>query len=186
VNYSEARDQIQTGDVLTFRGHTALALVTRVAQKLAGLGPNAGVTHCGVAVWVGGRLYSTEMDGRHNVLRPVSQHVANGNAFDVYRPIPSEAMVAQFDKATAEPIKYNFIELVQIGGRLVCTAILRIAGKRCLDSSAVSDRELVCSTFVSRWLQWAGWVSPAWLPKSPSPGELGAALGEPILRVGSK
>ena len=167
MNYEEVRERIQTGDVLGVRGRGAFPWLTRLVQRIGGLGGQSGITHVGVAWWVEGRLYSVEMDGRHNVLRPLSQHVADGCGVEVYRCPVVEAMPAQFDRATANPIKYSMPDLAKIGLRLI------LGGKTGSDD----DGDMVCSTFAARWLQWAGWLPPAGFPDMPSPGELCRALG---------
>jgi hypothetical protein len=173
MDYAAARIKINTGDVLAIRGRTAFAHLTALVQRLGGLGDLSSVSHMGIAWWVEGRLYSVEMDGRHNVLRPLSQHIAEGCGVDVYRcPVP-EAMAAQFDRATASPIQYSFADLIRIGARLI------FGGKTGSDG----DGAMVCSTFAARWLQWAQWVPPPGLAAMPSPGELCQALGTPSLTV---
>lgn len=173
MDYGKMRSKINTGDVLAIRGHTAFARLTAFVQRLGGLGELSGVSHMGIAWWVEGRLYSVEMDGRHNVLRALSQHIADGCVVGVYRcPVP-DAMAAQFDRATANPIKYSFADLVRIGARLI------FGGK----TSSDVDTEMVCSTFAARWLQWAQWVPPPGLAAMPSPGELCRALGAPAFTV---
>lgn len=173
MNYEEVRERIQTGDVLGVRGRGAFPWLTRSVQRIGGLGDLSGVTHVGVAWWVEGRLYSVEMDGRHNVLRPLSQHVADGCGVDVYRCPVVVALPAHFDRATANPIKYSLLDLLKIGMRLV------FGSKTGRDG----DGEMVCSTFASRWLQWAGWPPPTGFPDMPSPGELCRALGSPAYAI---
>lgn len=173
MRYEDARNQIKTGDVLGVRGRGAFSLVTRTVQRLGGLRNLSGITHVGVAWWVEGRLYSVEMDGRHNVLRPLSQHIADGCGVDVYRcPVP-DTMPAEFDRATANPIKYSLLDLLKIGARLI------FGGKTGSDD----EGDMVCSTFASRWLQWANWLPPPGLPAMPSPGELCRALGTPAFAI---
>jgi hypothetical protein len=175
MRYYDARDKIHTGDVLGIKGRTTLASFTRLAQRLGGLGDSSAITHCGVAWWVAGRLYCVEMDGAHNVLRPVSQHVRSSRGLEVYRPPPRLTMAAHFDAATYLPIKYSIWELAKIGGRLVF-------GLRTGQSAADA---LVCSTFTARWLQWAGWVPPDGFPAMPSPAEQCMALGAAVLVIDS-
>lgn len=174
MNYEEVRSQINTGDVLGVRGHGAFPWLIRIFQRLGGLGGLSPITHIGLAWWVEGRLYSVEMDGRHNVLRPLSQHLAAGYDVDVYRCPVATAMPAQFDRATATPIEYSFVDIVKIGLRL---SVGRKTGSE-------DDREMVCSTFAARWMQWAGWHPPRGFPDMPSPGELCRALGgQPAISI---
>lgn len=168
TNYREARLNIRTGDVLGVRGRGAFAWLTRSAQRIGGLRDRSGITHVGIAWWMKGRLYSVEMDGRHNVLRPLSQHIADGCRVDVYRcPVAAAAMPAQFDRAMRAPIRYGLTDLVKIALRL-------IFGRK---TGNDDKRDMVCSTFASQWLQWAGWPPPTGFPDMPSPGELCRALG---------
>lgn len=173
MTYEEVREQIKTGDVLGVRGRGFFSLITRTVQRLGGLRDQSGITHVGVAWWVEGRLYSVEMDGRHNVLRPLSQHVADGCGVDVYRCPVVVAMPAQFDRATANPIKYSLLDLLKIGLRL-------IFGSK---TGSDGDSDMVCSTFAARWLQWASWPPPTGFPDMPSPGELCRALGNPAIAI---
>lgn len=173
MRYADARQRIRSGDLLGIHGRGTFPRVTHIVQFLGGLGMLSGITHIGVAWWFDGRLYSVEMDGRHNVLRPLSQHIADGCGVDVYRcPVP-DTMPAEFDRATANPIKYSLLDLLKIGVRLI------FGGKTGRDD----ERDMVCSTFASRWLQWAGWLSPQAFPEMPSPGELCRALGNPIFSI---
>lgn len=169
MKYSEARQHIQTGDVLGVRSNTPLSFFTRLVQFR--MGELKGITHIGIAWWIEGRLYSVEMDGRHNVLRPLSQHFAQGFAVDVFHNPVRDSMAAQFDRATAAPITYNLWDLIRIGLRLV------FGGHTGTDK----DSSMVCSTFAARWMQWAGWKHG--LPELPSPAELCLPLGEPVLRI---
>jgi hypothetical protein len=169
MRYEDIRGQIKTGDVLGVRGHGAFPLLTTIVQRLGGLGNSSSITHVGVAWWVEGRLYSVEMDGRHNVLRPLSQHIADGCEVDVYACPVRETMPSEFDRATANPINYSVFDLVKIGMRLMFGS----------HTGRDNDADMVCSTFASRWLQRAGWPPPAGFPEMPSPGELCRALGRP-------
>lgn len=173
MRYEEIRRQIQTGDVLGVRGRGTFPLVTYFVQKLGGLGDLSGISHIGLAWWVEGRLYSVEMDGRHNVLRPLSQHIADGCVVDVYLCPVRATMPAEFDRATANPINYSLLDLLKIGMRL-------LFGSK---TGEDDDADMVCSTFAARWLQRAGWPPPTGFPEMPSPGELCQALGRPAWTV---
>jgi hypothetical protein len=173
THYEDIRVQIKTGDVLGVRGRGAFPMLTRTAQRLSGLGKLSGITHVGLAWWIDGRLYSVEMDGKHNVLRPLSHHIAGGCAVDVYRcPVP-DSMAVHFDRATARPIRYSLPDLIRIGYRLI------LGGRTGRDD----ERDMVCSTFAAQWLQWAGWAPPKDFPHMPSPGELCRALGAPSYSI---
>lgn len=177
MDYRTARRLIQSGDILGVRGNNVMAKFTRLAQRIAGFDDAASITHCGVAWWDDGRLYSAEMDGKHNVLRPLSQHIDAGCAVDVFAcPVAPSAVATQFDHAMSEPIAYGLLDLLRIGLRLVFG----------VPTGGEGDNDLVCSTFAARWLAWAGWFAPSDLPTMPSPAELCAALGTLKLKIESK
>lgn len=174
MKYSEVRDQIKTGDVLSICGTNFFSLITRIAQHLGGMGKFTGVTHSGVAWWIGGRLYCVEMDGKHNVLRPVSQHVAMGCRIFVHKaPVNPDLLEATFDQATENPIDYSVWDLARIGIRLIF--------KKQIKDKNVGDR--VCSTFVSWWLILCGWTPTKYAVDLPSPAELAWDLPEPFLNI---
>lgn len=174
MRYSDVRHQIESGDVLAVHGHGLFPAVIRIIQRLSGAGALAGITHVGIAMWLQGRLYSVEMDGRYNVLRPVSQHIKAGFRVDVYRcPVEYSAILAQFNRAISSPIHYDFIDLLDIGLRM----LLR------LRSTNAGDGELVCSTYIARWLQWAEWKVSTCFPAKPGPAEVCGELGEPVFMV---
>ena len=180
--YKTARSNIANGDVLGMSCRGALWALVKAAQCRARLGRYAAITHVGVAWWLNGRLYSVEMDGAHNVLRPLSQHIAEGSGVMVFRPpVPADAMTAQFGRATAAPIEYSDFDLLRIG--------LRLLLRRTDDGTALTAAQtaghagMVCSQFVARWLMWAGWNPPPGFPAMPSPGEVCRALGLPIFSI---
>jgi hypothetical protein len=172
--YQQARKLIKTGDVIAICGNSLFSKITKIVQRYAGLGEFANITHCGVAWWVEGRLYIVEMDGRHNVLRPLSQYAHKNLELRVYRVADQDLMIEQFDDATRYDIAYSFLDLVKIGWRL-------IFGGACINTS--TDDSMVCSEFVARWLIKAGWVAPSQLPIMPSPAELCAAFDHQVLVV---
>ena len=167
MKYEAIRTQIKTGDVVAIHGRGLLPTVIRLVQKIGGLGDLSTITHTGVAWWIEGRLYMIEMDGLYNVLRPLSQYINQDIPVSIYQCPVSNAMAAQFERATANMIRYSLFDLLRIGLRLLS------GGKNRHDN----ERNLVCSTFVARWLQWAGWIPPIGFPNMPSPGELCQALG---------
>jgi hypothetical protein len=162
MRYENIRDQIRTGDLLGFKRKTFLAKLILLLQHGFNA-PAKKITHCGVAWWIEGRLYSVEMDGAHNVLRPVSQIVADSDQVFVYQnPVDESAMRNQFDRATSMPIAYGVFDLVRIGLRLIFG----------VPTGGDGDHDLVCSTFISRWLGWSGWIAPKDFPNMPAPAEL--------------
>jgi len=174
MTYAQVREQIQSGHILGVRAHGLFPSITRNVQRLGRMGSLSGITHAGVAWWVEGRLYSVEMDGKHNVLRPVSQYINSGFGVDIYRcPVHFECMRDNFDKATAAPISYDLLDLIRIGSRLLFNT----------STGQDDDQHLVCSTFASRWMQWSGWQPPSGLAAMPSPAELCQALGEAVFSI---
>ncbi len=174
MRYEDIRDQIADGDILGVSCKGLFWSLVKAVQRAAGLGQFSRITHVGVAWWVNGRLYSVEMDGAHNVLRSVSQHIAEGSSIAVFRaPVPPAAMQAQFDRATSIPLEYDYFDLLRIGLRLLFRA----------DTGAEGEGERVCSTFAAQWLRWANWPPPDGFPAMPSPGELCRALGVPIFAI---
>jgi hypothetical protein len=174
MQYKDARTLIHDGDILGVTYTGFFWSFVRLIQRIAGLGTYATVTHIGVAWWLEGRLYSVEMDGADNVLIPVSQLVASSSNIGIYRPpVSINLLAAQFERATSTPINYDYFDLLKIGIRLLFKT----------KPHADSNTNMVCSTFASRWLQWAGWVTPPQYPNLPSPGELARALGNPILEI---
>jgi hypothetical protein len=164
MNYAEARSLINSGDPIGVEFNTPLAFLVRIGQRIAGLPiETRNITHTCTAWWVEGRLYSVEMDGMHNVLRPMSQIVAKAAALHVYEcPVPLKAMQDTFDMATSNPISYPILDLVRIGLRLALG----------IPNGGDGDKSLVCSTFTARWLEWAGWIRPESMPNMPSPAEV--------------
>lgn len=174
MRYEDIRDQIADGDIMGVSCKGLFWSLVKLVQRVAGLGCHASITHVGVAWWVNGRLYLVEMDGAHNVLRPVSQHIAEGSSVDVFLcPVSSDAMTEQFDRATSEPIQYDRSDLLRIGLRLLFG----------IKTGSDGNAEMVCSTFALRWLQWASWSPPEGFPDMPSPGELCRAFGTPAFVI---
>jgi hypothetical protein len=173
MKYEEARSLINSGDPVGVEFNTPLAYLVRIGQRMAGLpAETRNITHTCTAWWVEGRLYAVEMDGMHNVLRPMSQLVAKASALHVYEcPVPLKSMQDTFDRATSSPISYAILDLVRIG--------LRLAFR--LPNGGDGDKSLVCSTFTARWLEWAGWTRPASMSNMPSPGEVFGGLKLKVL-----
>lgn len=176
MRYIEARQQIQTGDIIGVHGRTPLAFLTKIAQRISGIGSYSSITHAGIAWWVDGRLYSVEMDGAHNVLRPISHHVETSNGIDVFRCKFNivEKMPIFFDEITSKSINYSFIDLITIGFRLIFM------------SNPKDRNDVVCSTFVANFLIKCGWKPPGGFPNMPSPGEVCRALGAPIITINER
>lgn len=174
MNYNDIRLEIKSGDIVAIHGKTLFAKITHLVQYLGGLNAESSISHVAVAWWLEDRLYCVEMDGRHNVLRPLSQYVNSNLKIDIYKcPVDLVNFANNFAKATSNSISYDTLMNIQIGLRL----LFRIKTKNNDDSS------LVCSTFISKWLQWSGWIVPSRYPELPSPAELCKALNSPIYKI---
>ena len=161
--------QINNGDILGVQSNGWIASCIRLAQKLGGLGEYAPYTHCSIAYWSNGVLYSVEMDGSDNVLRPVSQHLNLGRTISVYPcPVDEQSMMHQFNKATASSITYDYLDFISIFFRL-------FLGINVLPESS---SDMVCSSFVIKWLNWAGWNASSYFPKIPCPAEVIKIMGK--------
>jgi hypothetical protein len=164
--------QIKTGDILGVSCDGFFWSIVKQVQRAGGLYGFYQYTHIGVAYWADDVLYSVEMDGEDNVMRPLTQHINLGREVAVFpSPVGTDAMKAQFAKATADSISYAWLDYISIGLRMIFGVHVGF------DPDTSSD--MVCSTFASRWLQWAGWKAPATLPAVASPAELCKALGTP-------
>ena len=175
MEYAQIRSQIKTGDIIAIHGRGLFPTLIRAVQKISGLGDLASITHVGVAWWIEGRLYIVEMDGLYNVLRPLSHHIQKREKISIFLcPVPVHAMVAQFESVTMKMFVYGLSDLVKIGLRM----LFKYSNAKDRD-----ERNLVCSTFVSRWLQQAGWKIPEQFPSMPSPAEVCRALGQAIWTI---
>lgn len=78
MDYAEARDLIEDGDLISVRGRRGiLANVIRLVTR-------APDTHSGIALWLDGGLWMSELNGGKNHAVPLSQLEATD--FDVYHP----------------------------------------------------------------------------------------------------
>lgn len=176
MEYTLARPQIKTGDVVCVRGDTLFARVTKLVQHIAAwrnpaLKPFVGVTHCGIAAWVGGALECAEMDGRYAVKRRMSQHMQSGATIDVYRcPAPDE--MAVLDVINGEPLD----KLVHYG--LWDLAKIALRGMFGLGTGGDTSDDKVCTSWVLMVLLMLKWQKPAWLQMLCLPAEMALALHE--------
>lgn len=162
MKYIEARDLIQSGDIIGIEGRTRASGLTRLVQKLGGLEEDANCTHLAIAWWLEGRLYLVEMDGKYNVLRPLSQYKTNIRWWKC--PADKEAMRFYFDAMTQDLVHYSMLDNISIGLRL-------LFGINPKDSSGEN-----CSDFVVRWLALSGF--DMCLPYNVSPAEVSKSLGK--------
>lgn len=163
MNYAQARDQIQTGDLIAVRGrHGIISAATRFFTR----DPH---THTGIAVWIGSRLFMAELNSGRNHLTALSQ-LAD---FDVYAPPPGLERGA-IERAVfdwlAKPISYGFAAFVLIG--LVNSLRLHLF--------IHWRRIIVCSGGSVQIFEMAGWYEHS---RMVSPGELTREVGPLKLEV---
>ena len=162
--------KINNGDILGVKGNDFIDKAICFVQSFGGLKDYAEYTHCSVAYWSGGILYSVEMDGTDNVLRPITQHLNSGRTVAVFQcPLPYDDMIAQFPKAVTSTINYDYLDFISIFYRLIFG----------VNIFSEPPTDAVCSSFVARWLVWAGWIPRSSFPKIPCPAEVCKALGTP-------
>lgn len=163
--------KLMQGDVLGIRQKTLFGSVTTLAQKLGGFGDLSGINHVGVARKIDEVWYSQEMDGKHNVLRPISQIIQKGWGIEVFR---SGVVVTDnvLNKYLAKPIAYNLIDLIKIGFHLIF---------RFQNNGSEDDGNMVCSGYAGEILKESGWIGK--LYNMPSPCEVCRALGNPIYQI---
>lgn len=154
MNYTEIRNQIQTGDLIAVR--KAKTLFNRMTQFFT-RGP---YTHTGVAIWIGARLFMAEINDGRNHLVPISQL----DQFDVYK---APAGLTNIDEAIfywlARPIDYGYLALGVIG--LIEWLRLKVF--------VHWRRILVCSGFCVAIYETAGWPAHS---RMVSPNELASEL----------
>lgn len=157
--------ELKDGDILGVRQTTFFSRLTKIAQKIAGHGDFAGITHVGVAVLIEGVWYSAEMDGRHPVLRPLKQLLSLGYDIDVYRSgveVSQEIIHAQLEK----PIKYSILGNLKTGFHLV------FGFNR---NGAADELEKHCADLARLILLRSGWVG--YMYPQPSPSEVCRSVG---------
>ena len=158
MNYIEARDYIQSGDLLMVEGGTFWSKITQFVQRLGGQGSDSVVTHCGIAWWLEGRLYIVEMDGKKNVLTALSTY--KGINIRWFRhPANPQKMRAFFSTMTQNKIDYSQWDNLKIGLRLVFRLKIN-----------TPNSGMDCSNFVVKWLRAAG--AQIDCPQIPSPSEV--------------
>ena len=164
--YAEARNRIQTGDLIAFRKRGGLlATLTRWVTR-------SPYTHTALALWVGcgqhRRLLVAEAKASGAFLTPLSQYAEE--SFDIFRA-PGE-VASTIEQALWEtlgvPIGYDFADLVRIAAN-------RLIGWPLPEADNVLK---ICSALSATiWLQ-AGW-HPKRLPSIPAPCDVVAALDAP-------
>lgn len=177
MDYAQAREQIQSGDVIGVRdAHNILGRATQFFTH----DPH---THTGVAQWLGGRLFMADLNSGRNHLTALSQL----NHFDVYDPpagLERPAIeVAAFDWL-AKPISYGIAAFILIGLKcaLHITAFIHWRKIVVCSGGTIEILERAAAIMLAQGKQPpAAWVEHN---RMLSPGELVAELGPPKLRVG--
>lgn len=170
MNYAEAREQIQEGDLVAVRARRGLL---PVATRLVTRSP---YTHTAVAVWGGfdgvKRLLVAESNAGGCSLSPLSHY--QGVDFDVFPcPIPrADAERALWDLLGVR-IPYGFADLARIAAH-------RLLG---VPLPPADPDEMVCSALSATIYLNGGWL-PAGLPSIPAPDDVVRAIGcGPCLEV---
>lgn len=163
--------ELKNGDILGVYEKSFLSFFTKIAQKLGGYGTLSSITHIGVACQHNGLWYSQEMDGRHNVLRPLSQYLKLGTRISVYRAdgvnSDPDFAIPVLNNFMAIPITYNIIDLFKIGFHVIF---------RFKRNGTADNDSMVCCSYGAAINQALGWVPPPALNKMPAPAELCSAL----------
>lgn len=162
VPYDEAREHLQTGDLIALRSRKGLAawlirLVTR-----------SPYTHTGVAIWVGSRLLVVETRNGPASLVPLSQ----------YQPHDFDVFTAPVDE-TSRVFGRNVIldtlgnEIPYAYGDLVRIALHELLG---VPLPKHPPDRLICSALSELVYRRLGWA-PQGLPSIPTPRDLVTAIG---------
>lgn len=147
MNYADARDFIESGDVLCFETRSLGAWFVRLAQRIARWRGAEGMehwrtTHVAIAWWIGGRLFAVGMDGATNSLVPLSHY--RHTRFSAHRT--GADFEVWWDEMTRDAVTYSYFEILLIGVRLALG----------IDLGDTNERPEVCSSWVARWLATAG------------------------------
>jgi hypothetical protein len=157
---------LNNGDVLGVHYKSFFSFFTKLFQFLGGQ-ENYKISHVGIAREINGLWYSQEMDGRFNVLRPISQYTQDNIKINIYRGDNVNCTNDIFDRFMVTPISYNVSDLLKIGFQLLT---------KFKNNGYQDDDEMVCSGYSAAILQASGWIPPKGLTKMPSPSQLCNAL----------
>jgi hypothetical protein len=168
MNYEQARNQIQDGDLIAVRGN-------HLVDKLTRLVTGSSYTHTGVAVWLDDRLFMADINSGRNHLTALSC-VAE---FDVCEPpagLERPKIRASALAWLATPIDYGILAFVGIGIRCLLQRALKVR------LVLHWRRIIVCSGGSVQIYENAGWPEHS---RMISPGELVDELGPPKFSVRS-
>ncbi len=147
VLYSNAREQIQTGDVLLFRGTSAVSRIIR-------WGSRSPYSHAGLAAWWGDRLIVFQAVSRGAQVVPVSSAVdAYDGQVDWWAPKAD---------ITLDPEELLNHAVTMLGRAYAFSGVLRLMWRmavrrfRGLRDAKDAPKELFCSQYVSYCYRKAG------------------------------
>jgi len=156
------------GDILGVELTTFYSKITKNVQQMAGFGDLSKITHTAVVRIIDDIVFVQEMDGKHNVLRPIEQYHAEKVIYRVYRT-NLEFSNGLLNEFILKPIKYKITDLIKIGFHLLF--------KFNRNGQADFDKQ-VCSEYDAMILKKAGFNCNIY--NMPSPAEVCKALGNPI------
>lgn len=157
--YGEVRKEIRDGDLIAVRGNTSKPL-----NRLIAWATSSPYTHTGTALWLGDRLWLSEMkaDGNHLVLLSHYSMVP----FDVFPcPVPrADFLRAALDNAETYR-GYDFNDLLALLWRF----------KLRIELPEDADEDVVCSGL--SWLEYCAAGAPWPKRTRVAPAELVSAIG---------
>jgi hypothetical protein len=164
MKYSDIRSEIKTGDIVGIEGTSFASSITRFVQKLGRQGKQSNITHIAIAYWIGENLFVLEMDGKYNVIRPLSVHATATKVHIWECPVDRKTIEGLFNKYMSKTIHYSMLDNFKTGLRL-------IFGIKQKDTDSSTN----CSIFAFDVLRDCGFNSQL---STPSPSELAIELGE--------
>lgn len=168
LDYEELRKVIKTGDLIFLQGTSIYSKITKGLQYIEGF-PTYRTTHCGVAVWLDGRLLLAEMDGKYNVLRSLSQH-KDHIVYWYQNQSPEKPLDKLFSVMLDSELEYDVKDFLSI-------ALHKLFGFYLKDDT----RAIVCSEYCARWLVLCGYDIPNTLM---SPSTLHSLLLNHTFKIG--
>ena len=160
--------EFRQGDILGVELTTFYSQITKKVQQIAGFGDLAKVTHTAVVRIIDNIVFVQEMDGKHNVLRPIEQYHDEKVIYRVYRT-NLEFSNELLNGFLLKPIKYKITDLIKIG--------FHILFKFNRNGQANFDGQ-VCSEYDAAILRKAGFTGHIY--NMPSPSEVCFPLKTPI------
>lgn len=104
-SYHEIRNQIHDGDLIAVKG-------TGIFSEITEFVTSSKYSHTGIAVWLGGGLWVSQMTSGGNNLVPLSQF----KSFDVYKcPVVNQRVRKYVLETLRSKVEYAFADLVIAG-----------------------------------------------------------------------